>query len=101
MECNRRPNRSDIHLTRAEEAEIEAKTREYFDGVIPKRHSKPQRSDYSSQYVDDLTPSADSIPELLQFQRLEDDPHSLVSFSLSLSLSPSPFLHLLHLTLRN
>ena len=75
MECCGRPNRSDAHLSREEEAKIESETREYFDGVTPKRHSKPQRSEYASQYVDVL-PKDDkegSIPELVEFQRLEND----------------------------
>ncbi|XP_028771433.1 uncharacterized protein LOC114744057 [Neltuma alba] len=77
MECCGRPNRSDVHLSTEEEAQIEAKTRQYFDGVVPKRHTKPQRSDYSSQYVDDLAGDVkDAIPEMLQFQRLENLPHS-------------------------
>ncbi|KAF7816057.1 uncharacterized protein G2W53_030026 [Senna tora] len=75
MECCGRPNRSDIHLSVEEEAQMEAKTREYFDGVAPKRHTKPQRSDYSSQYVDAFAGDhGASIPEMRQFQRLENDP---------------------------
>ncbi|XP_054819316.1 uncharacterized protein LOC129318520 [Prosopis cineraria] len=76
MECCRRPNRSDVHVSMEEEAQIETKTRQYFDGAAPKRHTKPQRSDYSSQYVDALAGDADgAIPEMLQFQRLENLPH--------------------------
>ncbi|PON62787.1 maternal effect embryo arrest [Trema orientale] len=74
--CNRRPNRSDIHLSIEEEAKIEAKTRDYFDGVIPKRHTKPQRSEYSSRYVDDFaseTTNNGFIPEYVEFQRLEHE----------------------------
>lgn len=76
MACCGRPNRSDIHLSNEEEAEIESKTREFFDGVTPKRHTKPQRSEYtSSQYVDALSNSnkESEIPELVEFQRLEND----------------------------
>ncbi|KAK7301817.1 hypothetical protein RJT34_12693 [Clitoria ternatea] len=69
-----RPNRSDIHVSAEEEATIEAKTREYFDGLAPQRHTKPQRSDYSSHYVDINSQNNSSIPEFLQFQRLENDP---------------------------
>ena len=73
--CSGRPNRSDVHLSAEEEAAIEAEAREYFDGVVPKRHTKPQRSEYASEYVDDLSNSKnDSIPEFEQFQRLENDP---------------------------
>ena len=69
-----RPNRSDIHLSREEEAKIEAETRDYFDGIVPKRHTKPQRSEYSSQYVDTLSPTTKGIvPELAEFRRLEND----------------------------
>ena len=76
MECCRRPNRSDAHGTMEEEAEMEAKTRLYFDGVAPKRHTKPHRSDYSDNYVDALpADSAQAIPENLTFQRLENLPH--------------------------
>ncbi len=77
MECCRRPNRSDIHLSVEEEAIIEAETKQYFDGMAPKRHTKPQRSEYSSQYVDAFSNnnnSSHSIPEILEFQRLQNDP---------------------------
>ncbi|KAK7387218.1 hypothetical protein VNO78_27818 [Psophocarpus tetragonolobus] len=75
MECYTRPNRSDIHLSPEEEATIEAKTRDHFDGIAPKRHSKPQRSDYSTQYLDTFSDSLhSSIPEFLHFQRLQTDP---------------------------
>lgn len=78
MEGLRRPNRSDIHLSAEEEASIESETRHYFDEMAPKRHTKPQRSDYSSQYVDTVSHN-DNIPEMLQFQRLENDPREKVS----------------------
>ncbi|XP_028097561.1 uncharacterized protein LOC114297344 isoform X2 [Camellia sinensis] len=73
MECCGRPNRSDIHLSKEEEAKMEEETREYFDGLAPKRHAKPQRSDYSSQYVDILSNCHDNgvIPEQLVFQQLQ------------------------------
>jgi len=77
MECCGRPNRSDIHLSAEEEAKLEAKAREYFDETAPKRHTKPQRSEYSSRYVDDLPNDKENkndIPELVEFQRLENDP---------------------------
>ncbi|KAE8039203.1 hypothetical protein FH972_011633 [Carpinus fangiana] len=76
MEGCGRPNRSDIHLSAEEEAKLEAKAREYFDEAAPKRHTKPQRSEYSSKYVDVLSnnkESNDVIPELDEFQRLETD----------------------------
>ncbi|KAK9940698.1 hypothetical protein M0R45_017344 [Rubus argutus] len=80
MECCGRPNRSDIHLSSEEEAKIESKTREYFNGVAPKRHSKPQRSDYASQYVDVLSndEKQEANPELVEFQRLENDSQKLI-----------------------
>ncbi|MGJ2543739.1 hypothetical protein ACR8G9_22365 [Salmonella enterica subsp. enterica serovar Paratyphi A] len=71
MECCGRPNRSDSHVSKEEEAKIEGETREYFDGLAPQRHSKPQRSDYSSTYVDGVPSSKDVIPEQLVFQQLE------------------------------
>lgn len=87
MECKSccgsggRPNRSDVHLSREQEAEIEAETRDYFNEVIPKRHTKPQRSEYSSKYVDLLSPHDanqqqpnNNIPEFVEFQRLENHP---------------------------
>lgn len=58
---------------------MEAKTREYFNGVAPKRHTKPQRSEFSAHYLDKVTGEDDYIPELAEFQRLESDPHE-VSF---------------------
>lgn len=90
-----RANRSDVHVSKEEEAKIEEATREYFDGITPKRHTKPQRSDYSSTYTDDIIPSNDStIPEHVEFQRLENDPQ--VSFFLLLN-----FLDLFLLKLKN
>lgn len=76
MESCGRPNRSDVHLSAEEEAKLEAKARDYFDQSAPKRHTKPQRSEYASQYVDAV--SNNVIPELAEFQRLEDDPQKLV-----------------------
>ncbi|CAA6669443.1 unnamed protein product [Spirodela intermedia] len=52
-----RPDRSDSHLSPEEEARIAEEARAYFDGVTPKRHTKPQRSEYSTQYADTLGPS--------------------------------------------
>ncbi|KAA8549358.1 hypothetical protein F0562_001042 [Nyssa sinensis] len=84
MECCKRPNRSDAHLSKEEEVKIEEETREYFDGLAPKRHTKPQRSDYSSQYVDALSDSNSNvqddgvIPEFAQLQRLQNDSQKLV-----------------------
>ncbi|XVF05391.1 hypothetical protein REPUB_Repub05bG0167900 [Reevesia pubescens] len=78
MECCGRPNRSDVHLTVEEEAKMEEKTRDYFDEKAPKRHTKPQRSEYSSNYVDAVGACGDNndsnIPEYVEFQRLENDP---------------------------
>ncbi|KAM7256857.1 hypothetical protein ACFE04_012598 [Oxalis oulophora] len=73
-----RPNRSDTHLPAEEEARIEDETRGYFDGLAPKRHTKPQRSEYSTNYVDALAhndgeteTNNDPSPELLHFQDLQ------------------------------
>ncbi|KAF8402714.1 hypothetical protein HHK36_010802 [Tetracentron sinense] len=80
---DRRPNRSDVHLSMEEETKVEEETREYFDGLAPKRHTKPQRSEYSSHYVDALSNpdqiNTDSVtPEFAKFQHLENDPQKLV-----------------------
>ncbi|XP_030524267.1 uncharacterized protein LOC115736623 isoform X2 [Rhodamnia argentea] len=77
MESCGRPNRSDVHLSKEEEAMVQEKTKEYFDGIAPKRHTKPQRSEYSSNYVDVLSTDG-NIPEFTEFQRLENDPQKLV-----------------------
>ncbi|KAI3429053.1 uncharacterized protein J3R85_008687, partial [Psidium guajava] len=77
MERCGRPNRSDVHLSKEEEAMHQETTKEYFDGIAPKRHTKPQRSEYSSNYVDVLSTDGD-IPEFAEFQRLENDPQKLV-----------------------
>ncbi|KAF5200178.1 maternal effect embryo arrest [Thalictrum thalictroides] len=75
-----RPNRSDVHVSLEEERKIEEKTREQFDAIAPKRHTKPQRSDYSSD-SSDAHRNFDrdvNIPELIKFQHLEnDDPQKL------------------------
>lgn len=74
MERLNRPNRSDIHLSKEEEVKIEEETRDYFDGLAPKRHTKPQRSEYSSAYTDTLNSINDvNNPEYAEFQRLEKE----------------------------
>lgn len=80
MEIYKRPNRSDIHLSKEEEARIEGETKDYFDGLAPKRHSKPQRSEPSARYIDPLSDEHGDgvIPELVAFQQLERDSKKLV-----------------------
>ncbi|CAA2959662.1 Hypothetical predicted protein [Olea europaea subsp. europaea] len=79
MERLNRPNRSDIHLSKEEEVKIEEETRDYFDGLAPKRHTKPQRSEYSSAYTDTLNSINDvNNPEYAEFQRLEKETQKLV-----------------------
>ncbi|KAL2486378.1 maternal effect [Abeliophyllum distichum] len=79
MESCRRPNRSDIHLSKEEEVKIEEETRDHFDDLAPKRHTKPQRSEYSSTYTDALNSINGVInPEYAQFQLLEKDSQKLV-----------------------
>ncbi|MQL92894.1 hypothetical protein Taro_025544 [Colocasia esculenta] len=74
-----RPNRSDAHLPPEEEARLTEETREYFDGIAPKRHSKPQRSEHSDRYSDALPPTDGAgIPELDRFRDLEVDTESLL-----------------------
>ncbi|KAL7587194.1 uncharacterized protein LOC111880341 [Lactuca sativa] len=79
---NSRPNRSDAHLSKEEEAKIEGETRDYFDGLAPRRHTKPQRSEYSSKYVDGLGLPNDEddgvSPEYLEFQHLEQNSEKIV-----------------------
>ncbi|KAH9701575.1 hypothetical protein CEJ83_20110 [Acinetobacter baumannii] len=71
MDRVRRPDRSDVHLSREEEAKMEDEVRENFENLAPKRHTKPQRSDYSSQYVDAFANGSDSNQEYSQFQHLQ------------------------------
>ncbi|KAI3801476.1 hypothetical protein L1987_29581 [Smallanthus sonchifolius] len=79
MEGCTRPSRSDAHLSREEEAKIEGETREHFDVLAPKRHTKPQRSEYAAKYVDDLTSDQDGVtPEYTQFQHLEQNTEKMV-----------------------
>ncbi|XP_076896783.1 uncharacterized protein LOC143549890 [Bidens hawaiensis] len=80
MEVSSRPSRSDAHLSREAEAKIEGETRDYFDGVAPKRHTKPQRSEYAAKYVDALNNDQDDavIPEYTEFQHLEQNTEKLV-----------------------
>ena len=83
MEFCKRPSRSDAHVSVEEEAKQEEETRGYFEEIAPKRHSKPQRSEYSVQYVDALATKDNQsfIPEYVEFQRLETDPQvSFLSF---------------------
>lgn len=69
---NMRPDRSDTHISPEEEAKKEEETREYFEEIAPKRHTKPSRSEYSTVYSDNLTPSDQvSIPELDKLHSLE------------------------------
>lgn len=78
MEFCGRPNRSDVHLSADEEAKLEKQTKDYFDGIAPQRHTKPQRSEYSTQYVDAHSKNR-TIPEYVEFQRLENEPHQVLS----------------------
>ncbi|PKU71943.1 uncharacterized protein LOC110113461 isoform X1 [Dendrobium catenatum] len=74
-----RADRSDSHLPPEEEARREEDAREYFDGIAPKRHTKPSRSEYSTVYSDDLLSSGrDSIPELDKLRNLEANQEKLV-----------------------
>ncbi|KAJ4756947.1 Maternal effect embryo arrest 59 [Rhynchospora pubera] len=67
-----RPSRSDEHPAPEEEARIESETRDYFDEMAPKRHTKPSRSDPSSLYADTAGAASDApIPEHSKFQYLE------------------------------
>lgn len=50
---------------------MEDEVRENYENLAPKRHSKPQRSDYSSQYVDAFANGSDSNQEYSQFQHLQ------------------------------
>ncbi|XP_065878507.1 uncharacterized protein [Euphorbia lathyris] len=74
-ESERRANRSDVHLGKEEEARIEEETRDYFDELAPKRHTKPSRSEHSTKYEDALnsSSSSNSIPEFLVFQHLQSN----------------------------
>ncbi|KAI3772257.1 hypothetical protein L6452_03439 [Arctium lappa] len=77
METSNRPSRSDAHLSKEEEAKIEGETRDYFDGLAPRRHTKPQRSEYATQYIDAL-PSDGVSHEYAEFQQLEKNSQKLV-----------------------
>ena len=77
MENERRPSRSDIHLSKEEESRIEGETKDYFDKLAPKHHTKPQRSEYSAKYEDALA-CDDDTSELEKFQHLQKDPQKLV-----------------------
>lgn len=79
MESLRRPNRSDTHLSKEEEEKIEEETKEYFDGLAPKRHTKPQRSEYSTNYVD-VNNTTNIIPEYVEFRKLEND-HEKIEYT--------------------
>nr|GEU43260.1 hypothetical protein [Tanacetum cinerariifolium] len=80
METSTRPSRSDAHLSKEEEAKIEGETRDYFDDLAPRRHTKPQRSEYATQYVDALPTDKDDgvSPEYTEFQHLEQNTEKLV-----------------------
>lgn len=77
MESVRMPSRSDTHLSKEEEEKIEEETKEYFHGLAPKRHTKPQRSEYSTNYID-VNNTSNIIPEYAEFQRLENDQEVLI-----------------------
>nr|XP_043621094.1 uncharacterized protein LOC122592841 [Erigeron canadensis] len=79
METSTRPSRSDAHLSKEEEAKIEGETREYFDELAPRRHTKPQRSEYATQYVDAIPTDQEDgvIPEYTEFQHLEQNSEKL------------------------
>ncbi|XP_073038051.1 uncharacterized protein [Primulina eburnea] len=74
-----KPNRSEVRLSGEAAAQVEAATRDYFDRLAPKRPTKPQRSEHDTNHADASFSSSvnDSIPELLQFQLLEEDTQKL------------------------
>ncbi|MQM00208.1 hypothetical protein Taro_032946 [Colocasia esculenta] len=66
------PDRSDAHLPPEEAARVARETREYFEGIAPRRHTKPYRSEYSDQYSDAIPVSEQAaIPELGRLRDLE------------------------------
>ncbi|XP_078436430.1 maternal effect embryo arrest 59 isoform X3 [Wolffia australiana] len=76
-----RPDRSDSHLSAEEEARVVEETQAYFEGVAPKRHTKPQRSEFSAQYADALESSEGGhAPEIDRLHDLEADPETGAGF---------------------
>ncbi|KAL4188453.1 hypothetical protein AMTRI_Chr08g202410 [Amborella trichopoda] len=76
-----RPSRSDEHLPREAELKMEEEIKHYFEDMAPKRHTKPQRSEYSSEYRDQIGIGGESevIAEHERFRLLEtDDEQKLV-----------------------
>lgn len=83
MENFDRPSRSDARLSKEEASKIEGETRDYFNGIAPQRHAKPQRSEYSASYNDAQFHGQenDVIPEYIEFQNLQkDDPQVCLWF---------------------
>ncbi|KAJ6830803.1 uncharacterized protein M6B38_352230 [Iris pallida] len=67
-----RPDRSDAHLPAEEQAKIEEEARNYFRRITPMRHTKPSRSEYSSDYWDHLASSSDQYSSSPEFHKLQN-----------------------------
>ena len=77
----RKPSRSEELSSLEKQEQIEQKVKENFDAAAPKRHTKPQRSEYASQYTDKLFPQDShdqQIPEYTKFQELESHKDELI-----------------------
>ncbi|KAJ9562423.1 hypothetical protein OSB04_007583 [Centaurea solstitialis] len=76
-----KPSRSDEIIDADQQLRISEKVRSHFDSILPKRPTKPNRSD--PDYVispDPLSGEAIAdIPELIKFRSLLSQPQSIVS----------------------
>ncbi|GLJ50122.1 hypothetical protein SUGI_1066420 [Cryptomeria japonica] len=75
-----KPSRSEELSSLEIQEQMEQNVKEQFDAAAPKRHTKPQRSEYSSQYTDKLFPQGSGlqIPEYTKFQELESHKDELI-----------------------
>ncbi|KAL7603335.1 uncharacterized protein LOC111896377 [Lactuca sativa] len=75
-----KPSRSDEIIDPDQQLQISEQVRSHFDSILPKRPSKPNRSD--PDYISTVQPSdesVDTIPEFLKFQTLKSQSQGIVS----------------------
>ncbi|KAI3768303.1 hypothetical protein L2E82_18868 [Cichorium intybus] len=75
-----KPSRSDEIIDPDQQLRISEQVRSHFDSILPKRPTKPNRSDPDYVSTEELSDESDgTIPELLKFQSLVSQSHGIVS----------------------
>ncbi|GJW36588.1 hypothetical protein Tco_0059508 [Tanacetum coccineum] len=74
-----KPSRSDEIIDPDEQLLISEQVRSYFESMLPKRPTKPNRSDPDQHYFVTSEPVDATIPELIKFQSLVSQSSGIVA----------------------